>query len=362
MSATRDLRALPKAHLHLHLEGAMRRETLEELCVHHGVPIPPDTRGQHFDNFLGFVETYFAAGRCLVEREDLARLILEVAEDAAAHGAWWIEPAFDAERFSVPRADGRPSLFSSQEEGWEFALEAAAAASRATGVGIGWLSAIDRSRPPEEGMERARVTVDLVRSGRHMIASGMPSHAGRHAGIVAFGLHGNEEGFPPEPFADAFRLARDEAGLISAPHAGEIAPWPDGGAASVRDAMDHLGAARILHGVLAIEDEALIDRLGEADVCLDVCPSSNLLLNVFPDSAAHALPRLLEAGIACDLGSDDPLLFGPDLVEEFVLAREEMGLDDAALAGMARNSFDHSGAPEEVKVAGRAAIEAWLEG
>ncbi len=362
MTGARDLRALPKAHLHIHLEGAMRRETLEELCQRYDVPVPPDTRGQRFDNFDGFVETYFAACRCLVTRDDLARLVREVAEDAAAHGAWWIEPAFDAERFMVPGPDRRPPLFASQEEGWEFALEAAQAAGCATGVGIGYLSAVDRSQPVEQALERARITAELVKRDRHGIESGMASLTGRHAGIVAFGLHGNEEGFPPEPFAEAFRIALDDTGLLSAPHAGEIAPWPDGGPASVRDALDHLGADRIMHGVLAIEDEALLNRLGEAGVCLDVCPSSNLLLNVFPDVAAHALPRLLELGIPCDLGSDDPLLFGPDLVDEFTLAREEMGLDDHALADLARSSFEYSGAPSEVKAAGLAAIGDWLGG
>jgi adenosine deaminase len=183
---------------------------------------------------------------------------------------------------------------------------------------------------------------------------------GSHAGIVAFGLHGNEEGFPPQPFADVFRMALDGTDLLCTPHAGEIAPFPGGGPASVRDAIDHLGAHRILHGVLAIEDPKLVERLARQQICLDVCPSSNLLLNVFPSAAAHPLPRLLEAGVPCDLGSDDPLLFGPSLLDEFVLCREQMGLSDAQLAAMAKTSFRYSGAPQEVKDAGLAAVDAWL--
>jgi adenosine deaminase len=358
---TRDLQALPKAHLHIHLEGAMRPSTLDELCARYGIARPDDTRGVRFDNFGGFVETFWAASDCIRTHDDLARLILEVAEDAAAHGSWWIEPAFDAERYSAHREGSPYRLFQTQEEGWLFALQAAEAAERATGVGIGFMSAVDRILTPERAVSRARVTAELVASKAHMIRSGMASFRGEHAGIVAFGLHGNEEGFPPQPFAEAFSLALEASDLLSTPHAGEIAPFPGGGPASVRDAIDHLGARRILHGVLAIEDSRLVERLAREQICLDVCPSSNLLLNVFPSAEAHPLPQLLDAGVPCDLGSDDPLLFGPSLLDEFVLCREQMGLSDAQLAAMAKTSFVYSGAPQAVKDAGQAAVDAWLD-
>jgi adenosine deaminase len=283
-----------------------------------------------------------------------------VAEDAADHGAWWVEPAFDAERYSTHREGSPHQLFHTQEEGWLFALQAAEAAERATGVGLGFMSAVDRILPLERAMSRAVVTADLVKSNAHLIRSGMACWRGTHAGIVAFGLHGNEAGFPPAPFAKAFRMVLDGTDLLSTPHAGEIAPFPGGGPASVRDAIEHLGAHRILHGVLAIEEPKLVEQLAREQICLDVCPSSNLLLNVFPSAEAHALPKLLEAGVPCDLGSDDPLLFGPSLLDEFVLCREQMGLSDAQLAAMARTSFTYSGAPQPVKAAGIAAVDAWL--
>ena len=356
----RDLQALPKAHLHIHLEGAMRPSTLAELCARYGIEQPEDTRGRRFDNFGGFVKMYWAACECVRTRADLARLILEVAEDAAAHGAWWIEPAFDAERYSTLREGSPYQLFTTQEEGWLFALEAAEAAGRATGVGIGFMSAVDRITPVERAVERASVTARLVTSQQHMIHSGMACFEAHHAGIVAFGLHGNEEGFPPEPFAEAFRMALADTGLLSTPHAGEIAPFPGSGPASVAAAIDHLGAHRILHGVLAVHDLALVERLAQEQICLDVCPSSNLLLNVFPSVEEHPLPRLLDAGVPCDLGSDDPLLFGPSLLDEFVMCREGMGLRDEQLATMARTSFLYSGAPQQVKEAGIAGVDAWL--
>jgi adenosine deaminase len=356
---SRDLKALPKANLHLHLEGAMRPATLAELCMRHGLEPPADTRGCKFKDFSGFLEVFWAACDAIRTRDDLARLIFEVAEDAVADGAWWIEPAFDAARYSTLRA-GRPDrLFETQEEGWLFGLEMAEAASRATGVGIGFVSAVDRIMSPDHAMERARATAGLVKAGRHMIRSGMRCFDGQHAGIVAFGLHGKEEGHPPEPFGAAFDTALDATGLLSAPHAGEIAPRPGAGAASVAAALDRLRAQRIAHGVLAIEDDALVARLAAAQICLDVCPTSNLLLAVFSSPQAHPLPRLLEAGVPCTLGSDDPLLFGATLLDEFALCRDRMGLDDALLARMARASFVHSGAPQPVKDAGVAAVAAW---
>ena len=362
MSPPRDLRRLPKAHLHLHLEGAMRPATLDDLCTRAGIERPADTRGQRFPHFGGFNAIYWAACHCIRTRGDLARLILEVAEDAAAQGVWWIEPAFDADRYCALREGSPHRLFDSQAEGWHFAIDAAAVASRATGVGIGFMAAIDRSMPVEQGLERARATTDLVRADAHLIESGMAAFPGRHPGIVALGLHGNEQGYPPEPFEEAFRIGAAEAGLLSTPHAGEIAPVPGGGPASVAGALDRLGANRILHGVLAAADPALVDRLARARICLDVCPSSNLQLSVYLTIDDHPLALLMRAGVPCSLGSDDPLLFGPDLVDEFTLCRTEMGFDDAQIATLAQNSFEFSGAPAAVKAAGIAAVAAWRDG
>lgn len=355
----RDLRALPKAHLHIHLEGALRPDTLDELCERYGMERPADTRGQQFDNFGGFNRLYHAACDCIRSRDDLARLILEVAEDAAEDGVRWIEPAFDAERYCESRRDSPYRLFETQTEGWQFALRAGEAASASTGVNIGFMSAVDRSMPIEHGLERARVTAGLVRDDAHLVRSGSWDPDGRHAGIVAFGLHGNEEGHPPEKFEAVFDLIRPTP-LLSTPHAGEIAPVPGGGPASVRAAMERLDAHRILHGVLAAEDESLVATLARSAVCLDVCPSSNVLLSVVPSLEEHPLPRLMAAGVSCDLGSDDPLLFGPSLLDEFENCRSKMALTDAELARLAHNSFEFSGAPAALTAAAHDDIDAWL--
>ena len=338
----------------------MRRSTLDELADRYGIERPVDTRGQRFDNFMGFNATYWAAVDCIRTPDDLARLIAEVTEDAAEHGAWWHEPAFDAARYSTERTGSPHQMFETPQDCWRFGLEAAEAAERATGVGIAFVAAADRTQPVERAVERAEVVKQLVSSRRHMIKSGMECFDGHHSGIASFGLHANEEGCPPEPFAEAFRVATTGTGLLSTPHAGEIAPFPGGGPASVEGAVDMLGADRIQHGVLAIEDPELVGRLAAERVCLDVCPSSNLLLNVFGSVQEHPLPALLEAGVPCSLASDDPLLFGPSLLDEYELCRREMGLSDEQLAAIARSSFEFSAAPQPVKDAGIAAVEGWL--
>ena len=338
----------------------MRRSTLDELADRYGIERPPDTRGQRFDSFMGFNGTYWAACHCIRTPDDLARLITEVTEDAAEHGAWWHEPAFDPDRYSTERAGSPYQMFETQEDCWRFGFEVAEQAERATGVGTSFVAAADRTQPLKRAMDRAEIVRGLVTTEQHMITSGMDCFDGYHPAIASFGLHSAEEGHPPEPFAEAFRVATDGTGLLSTPHAGEIAPFPGGGPASVEAAVNVLGADRVQHGVLSIEDPALVERLAAERVCLDVCPSSNLLLNVFDSVQEHPLPALLEAGVPCSLASDDPLLFGPSLLDEYELCRQEMGLSDEQLATIARASFEFSAAPQPVKDAGIAAIEGWL--
>jgi adenosine deaminase len=174
-------------------------------------------------------------------------------------------------------------------------------------------------------------------------------------GVVSFGLANDEAIGPPEPFTEAFAVAKD-GGLLSTPHAGELA-GPD----SVRGALATLAPDRLQHGVRAIEDPELVRQLADTGIVLDVCPTSNLLLAVYPSVREHPLPQLLDAGVQCSLNGDDPLLFGPGLLAEYELARLEMALDDDALANIARASLDGSGAPDSLKASTRDAIDAWLD-
>ena len=322
----RDLRALPKAHLHVHLEGAMRPDTLAELAADAGIPVP-ETRG--YGSFSAFSDMYVAACDVLRTPEDLARLIHEVVEDSVRGGAVWVEPAI-----YLPHHRQR---LGPDEYVLEICLDASAAAAERFGAGVGWIIAGDRTVDPSDAVEQARLAV---------------AHADR--GVVAFGLANDETIGPPDWFGDAFAIAKD-GGLLSTPHAGELM-GPD----SVIGALDALGADRIQHGVRAVEDPELMKRLADSDVCLDVCPTSNLLLSVVPSLDQHMLPQLLDAGIRCSLNGDDPLLFGTNLAEEYEVARDVLGLDAAALARVAVCSIDGSGAPESVKQKARAAIAAWL--
>eukprot|EP00445_Apocalathium_hangoei_P024019 CAMPEP_0203918304 /NCGR_PEP_ID=MMETSP0359-20131031/58835_1 /ASSEMBLY_ACC=CAM_ASM_000338 /TAXON_ID=268821 /ORGANISM="Scrippsiella Hangoei, Strain SHTV-5" /LENGTH=366 /DNA_ID=CAMNT_0050845363 /DNA_START=95 /DNA_END=1195 /DNA_ORIENTATION=- len=341
---SRCLRKLPKAELHIHLEGAMRPATLTELCQKHQVPRPDDTGGKRFADFGPFAACYMAVCECLREEADLFRLVREVAEDAAAAGASWIEPALSLVLYC--------DRFGGLEGTLKILLRAAATAEESTGVGIGFIVAAERHLPPSEAESLARAVHGMVSRGEHMI--------GGRPGVVAFGLHSAEPGNPPEPFAEAFRIACGDGTLAAIPHAGELEPAPGQGPTSVRYCAMDLGAKRIGHGVLAAPDPQLLRELAAKGVCLDVCPTSNLLLRVVETIEAHPLPSLLRAGVPCTVNSDDPLLFGCTLLGEFELCRADLGMDDESLAACARNSFTYSCAPEDLKQRGIAGIDAWL--
>jgi len=322
----RDLAALPKADVHLHLEGSMRPSTLAELADAAGIPVP-EIRG--YGTFGAFAETYLAACQVLRGYDDFLRLMREVAEDRQAGGAVWIEPSF-----YLPFYEDR---LGPPEEILEWLLSAADTVSHDLGIGIGLMPAGDRTLDPAIAVQQARVAA-----------------AGAGRGVVSFGLANDETVGPVEWFTDAFAIAR-EAGLLCVPHAGEL-----GGAEQVAFALDVLQADRIEHGVRAVDDSELVRRLADRGVCLDVCLTSNLMLSVVDDVAHHPLPRLLDAGVRCSLGTDDSLLFGPSLLQEYELARDTFAFDDDTLAGIARASIDASGAPPALKRDALARIDAWL--
>jgi adenosine deaminase len=326
--SSRDLRQLPKAHLHVHLEGAMRPSTVVDLAEHYGAqpPDPPD------GSFETFIRLYRAAAAVLRTPDDYVRLVAEVVDDAAADGVVWLEPA----EWLAPGQPERLGLADAQAV-LDLLLDAGRQASARTGVAIGWMMSSNRTRPVEEA-------IDLARLASH--------YAGR--GVVAFGLADDELRGRPEPFAAAFEIAR-AAGLVAAPHAGE-----HGGPDSVRGALDALGARRIQHGVRSAEDPELLRRLADSDVCLDVCPTSNVQLRVVESLAEHPLPTLLAAGVQVSLNADDPLFFGSGVLAEYELARHSFGLDDAALARIAACSIRASGAPPELKKSALAGIDRWL--
>jgi adenosine deaminase len=314
------LRALPKAHLHLHLEAAMRPSTLEELGAEHGIALPRmnDLVTSSSSGFTAFIALYEAATDVLRRPEDLRRLLVELAEDARDDGAVWVE------YFVYPPLWlGR---FGPDEDALDLVLELQAEAATATGIGLGAVVTADRTLAPSIGEDWARLAVSR-----------------RDRGVVGFGLANDETHFPPEPFERAFAIAR-EGGLLSIPHAGELA-----GPASVRGALDVLQADRIGHGVRAVEDPDLVRRLADEQVPCDVSVASNLALGLYPSIRMHAIGTLVDAGVPVTINTDDPLMFGSTLLEEYVAVRDAFGWSDDVMARIAATSIEVSGAPTDLK-------------
>lgn len=322
-----DLADLPKADLHLHLEGAMRPGTLADLASAYAKPTPEVGCYRSFDEFQ---HCYRAVVKLIRTRSDIRRLVREVVEDAAASGAVWIEPHFNPTTYA-------PSL-GSAEDVLDLVLETGTAAGRPIGVGFALTLSASRNRDPRDATVLARLAA---------------SYTGR--GVVAFGLTGDEAATPPEAFSEAFAIARD-AGLIIAPHAGELMGEP-----SIRSTLDVLSPTRIAHGVRAVEHPALMERLANERITLDVCLASNHVLGVVKHIEEHPLPHLLESGVACSLGSDDPLLLKTNLLTEYQLARTQLAMTDRQLAAIASTSIQSSGAPTDFITQTMTAIEAWMK-
>lgn len=326
MPEPRSLAVLPKAHLHLHFEESIRQSTLDEFAIELG---HPTLRMTDFASFIEFDELCQAAVDVMRTPGHLARMVREMAEDAAAHGCLWIEPAV-----WLPL---HRRFIGADERTLELLVDAGRAATAATGVGIGWVLAINRNEPLEQAMDQARIAARW---------------AGR--GVVGLGLHNDESRFPAGWFRDAFDVIGD-TGLLRVPHAGELA-----GAASVRMCVEMLGADRIQHGVRVLEDPAVVELVIANDVCLDVCPTSNVVMGFVLSYDEHPLPALVDAGLRVSVNADDPVSFGCDILSEYELCRETFGLDDRALARIARDSLLSSAAPAEIVAAGSARIDAWI--
>jgi adenosine deaminase len=336
----RDLAALPKAHLHLHFTGSMRPATVLDLARRHDVRLPealtsgrpPELRATDEKGWFRFQRLYDVARACVREESDLRRLVHEAAQDDAREGSRWLELQVDPTSYAPHVGGLTPAV--------EVVLDAAREATAATGVGVAVVIAASRVRHPLEARTLARLAA---------------RYAGQGAGeVVGFGLSNDERRGRTEDFAPAFRIAR-RAGLASVPHSGELL-----GPESVRVTLDTLTPDRIGHGIRSTEDPAVLDEIVSREIALEVCPGSNVALGVYDDAAKVPLRELLDAGARLALGADDPLLFGSRLTDQYRLARDAHGLDDAALAGLARSSLLASRAPSDVRARALADVDAWL--
>src|SRR5438445_3257345 len=326
----RDLRSLPKAHLHVHLECAVRSSTLRELAAANGMPLPdgmPNGVRAFEQGFGQFADHGMLVRECLRRPEDFTRIAREFCADETREGVGYVEVTFTA----AAHGERLGSL--------EMPLEAVIRGLREgqAAHGIEWRLILDHSR--RRSIQRAWRTLDLAR--------------GYHAdGVIGMGMAG-EESYPLAPFAEVLDAAT-AAGLHLIHHAGEF-----GGPESIREALQVGHAERLGHGIRALEAGVLVAELRDRRVPLEVCPSSNVALGASASLASHPLPRLLDAGLVVTLNTDIPATIGTNLTQEYTRVRDTFGLDDRVLADLARAAVDASFAPQATKVRLREAINGW---
>ncbi|HJQ50690.1 MAG TPA: adenosine deaminase [Gaiellaceae bacterium] len=278
----------PKIELHVHLEGTVRPDTLRAIAKRNDYALPDDLESLYrYRDFVHFLEVFQLSSHALRTYDDFRQVVVEYAAEAKEHGAVYLEGIF------VPglwRGLDTDEVFSGYCDGAQEAREL-------HGVEVRLTPDIPRVFNLEDALTTARFAVKY-----------------RDRGVVGIGLGGPEEGHPPEPYAEAFALAR-EGGVASVPHAGEAV-----GAESVRGALEALDADRIRHGIRAVEDAGLVGELAGRGTVLDVCPLSNLRTGVVRSLEEHPLPQLVAAGVQCSISTDDPAMFDTDLTRDYEAA------------------------------------------
>ncbi|SDS50024.1 adenosine deaminase [Pseudomonas oryzae] len=307
------LRALPKAELHLHIEGTLEPELMFALAARNGVALPwasvEETRAAYaFSDLQSFLDLYYAGAAALLHEQDFYDLAMAYFARAAADGVVHAELFFDPQTHT---ARGVP--FATVLDGLERACREA---RQRYGISSRLILCFLRHLSEADGFAT--------------LEQALP-HLSRIHGV---GLDSSERGHPPSKFARLFERCR-ELGLHLVAHAGEEGP-----PAYIVEALDLLGVERIDHGVRAAEDPALLARLAREQVPLTVCPLSNVRLCVFARLAEHNLKTLLDAGLKVTINSDDPAYFGGYVLENYRQTAEALGLSRAELARIARNSLE----------------------
>ena len=316
------VRQLPKAELHLHIEGSLEPEMVFAKAAKHGIDLPYATAADlraayNFHNLQSFLDLYYAGVEVLRDEQDFRDLTLAYLDRAHADGVVHAEIFFDPQSHTA--------------RGIPFAT-----------VMNGLLAGIS------DGRARYGISCRLILCFlRHLDADAamrtLEAALPWKQHIVGVGLDSSEQGQPPSKFAEVFARARQE-GFIPVAHAGEEGP-----AAYIWEALDILKAVRIDHGVRAEEDPTLCARLVREKIPLTVCPLSNVKLAVFKRLADHNLGRMLRAGLCITLNSDDPAYFGGYIGENFCASAEALGLGRAELIQLARNSIEASFLPAQDK-------------
>jgi len=324
---------LPKAELHLHIEGSLEPELMFALAERNAIAIPynsvEEVRAAYaFSNLQDFLDIYYAGAAVLRTEQDFHDLAMAYFARAAADGVIHAEIMFDPQTHT--------------ERGIAFAT-----------VIQGLLSAMARAEA--EYAMTTRLILCFLRHLPEEAAFATLAEAEPWLDrIAAVGLDSSEVGHPPAKFARAFAAAR-EKGLKITAHAGEEGP-----PAYVWEALDVIHTDRIDHGNRAMEDPALVDRLAREQMTLTVCPLSNLKLCVVDDLAHHPIDRMLSAGLAATLNSDDPAYFGGYVADNYRAVAAARGLGKAELATLARNSVTGAFLPPEIVAKHLETLDAYL--
>ncbi len=323
---------IPKAELHMHIEGSLEPSMVFDLAARHGVTLRHASvealrAAYRFGDLQEFLDIYYAGACVLRDAADFHALTRAYLERAHADGVVHAEIFFDPQTHTA-----RGVAFAAVIDGISSAL---AAGRRELGMSSRLILCFLRHLPEEDAMR----TLDEALAFR--------GH------FHAVGLDSSEADHPPSKFARVFRKAR-EHGLHAVAHAGEEGP-----AEYIVQAPDVLGAERIDHGVRCEEDATLCERLARDAVPLTVCPLSNVMLKVFPRMEDHNLKRLLERGLKVTLNSDDPAYFGGYVAENYRAAQRALRLTRADIAQLARNSFEASFLPAAQKRAWTAKVDAF---
>jgi adenosine deaminase len=314
---------MPKVQLHCHLEGTLHRARFRELALRHGVDIGvrgsvPLAATYQFADFGEFLLLFRDVASVLREPADFAALAADFAADAVAQNVRY------AEIFVSPSVWTWFHRGIDVEATFVAMLAAFDEAQARDGVEVAFICDLTRNFGAERALETARLAVAM-----------------KPYGVIGVGLGGDEARWPPELFAEAFDFARAH-GLRTVAHAGEAA-----GAASVRAAVEVLGAERIGHGVRAIEDPAVVAMLAERRIPLEICPTSNRLTGAAPVHIPHPMGALHAAGVCVTIDADDPALFGTTLIDEYLEVQRVLGPD--ALQHFCANAIAASFAPAEHK-------------
>jgi adenosine deaminase len=312
---------IPKAELHVHLEGTAPPDLIRRLAERNDMPVPDgvfDTPERFaYTDFLDFLRTYDLAASVIRTGDDYRDVTYEYLAGCARDGALYVELTASPDHAALVGLSDDEHL---------------------DGIARG----IDDARA-EFGIE-GRILISCVRNFGVDQALRVARYAAElpHPYVVGFSMAGDEENFPAGDYVEPFEIAA-AAGLGCTVHAGEWA-----GAESVRAALG-LPVTRIGHGVRAIEDAALVEELAEREIVLECCPTSNVVLGAFPTYEQHPLPHLRAAGVKVTLGSDDPPYFGASIGGEYAVCSERFGYDDEQLRDITRTALEAAFCEETLK-------------